>query len=123
MHARVLLAPILILFSANLTVAQAAGHSENSFTVSGAQTWLDTGIDIAPGNSVFVAAEAKSESDTSCSPEGTQGTPAGDKAPLPSEPKGALIARSGEASGATLIGKNGQLNVGVQGRLFLGINQ
>jgi len=123
MHPRLLLARILILFAVNLTLAQAAGNNENSFTVSGAETWLDTGIDIAPGDSVSIAADRKPESDTSCSPSGTQGSAAGEKAPLPLEAKGALIARSGEQSAAVMIGKSGQMNPGSEGRLFLGINQ
>jgi LssY C-terminus len=123
MHTRQLFAPVLILFAANLLIAQAVGNSEKSFTVSGVQTWLDTGIDVVPGDSVFIDAEAKAGSDSSCSPNGTQGTQAGDKAPLPLESKGALIARPTDHSDAIVIGKTGQLNVDSQGRLFLGINQ
>ncbi len=123
MHTRQLFAPVLIFVAVNLLIAQAGGNSENSFTVSGTQTWLDTGIDVVAGDSVFVDAEAKPGSDTSCSPNGTQGAQAGDKAPLPLESKGALIARPSDHGDATMIGKSGQLNVGLQGRLFLGINQ
>ncbi|HTM36402.1 MAG TPA: LssY C-terminal domain-containing protein [Terriglobales bacterium] len=123
MRPRLLLAPLLILFAANLTIAQAGDNRDNTFTVSGAQTWLDTGIDIAAGDSVIVTGERKPESDASCTPNGTQGTRAGDGAPLPSESKGALVARTGEHGDATVIPKNGQLTGDLKGRLFLGVNQ
>ena len=123
MHTRLLLASALVFFSLSLPVVRAADNTETPLIVSGSQTWLDTGIDVAPGDSVLIAAEAKPGSDASCSPDGTQGTQAGEKAPLPLGSKGALIARSTDHGDAILIGKNGQLSVGVQGRLFLGINQ
>jgi hypothetical protein len=125
MHTRLLLASVLVFLAlaSNLPVARAADNTETSLTVSGSQTWLDTGIDVAAGDSVLIAAETKPESDATCSPNGTEGTQAGDKAPLPLGTKGALIARPTDHSDAIVIGKNGQLSVTVQGRLFLGINQ
>jgi len=119
MHTRLLLASALVFFSLSLPVVRAADNTETPLIVSSSQTWLDTGIDVAPGDSVLIAAEAKPGSDASCSPDGTQGTQAGEKAPLPLGSKGALIARSTDHGDAILIGKNGQLSVGVQGRLFL----
>ena len=118
-----LLTPVLVFVAATLSFAQAVGNSEKSVTVSGAQTWLDTGIDIVAGDSVVINAEAGTAADSACNPDGTEGTQAGDKAPLPSVAKGALIARSADPKDARVIGKNGQLNVGFKGRLFLGINQ
>ena len=118
-----LLISVLFLLAGIFCVAQQADKGED-FTVLGAQTWTDTGIDLAASDSIFVTGEVKPGSDASCNPNGAQGTQAGDKAPLPSEAKGALIARpNDDGKAAALIGKSGQLNVASKGRLFLGINQ
>ena len=59
MHTRLLLASALVFFSLSLPVVRAADNTETPLIVSGSQTWLDTGIDVAPGDSVLIAAEAK----------------------------------------------------------------
>lgn len=122
MQSRLLLS-VLILLAQSPGIAQAAGNSENSFTITGKQTWLNTGIDVVPGDSIFINAQPKPGSDFSCNPNGTEGMKAGDKAPLPSEAKGTLLARTSDQSNPAVIGNSGQLNVAVNGRLFLGINQ
>src|ERR1051325_4894983 len=61
-----------------------------SFTISDAESWTDTGVDLAIGDSLSITAETKAGSDTNCSPAGFNviaGNPG--TIPLPASPPGA----------------------------------
>jgi len=113
---------LLILFAASLCLAQAPGGSDYSFTISGSQTWTDTGVDLAAGDDLTLTAEAKPGSDKTCNPQGTAATQA-DKLPLSSVPAGALIGKTSEKADATLVGSSGNVTAKEAGRLFLGLNE
>ena len=98
-----------------------AAPASYSFTISGAQTWTDTGVDLAAGDEVSLRAEPKSGSGSNCDPAGTGA--ASEKSPLRSAPEGALIARSSEESTPVVIGSSGNLSSASAGHLFLGFNQ
>jgi hypothetical protein len=91
-----------------------------SFTISGSQTWTDTGVDLASGDEVALTAEAKPGS-ADCSPAGMGA--ASEKSALASAPAGALIARSSEEGTPVVIGSSGHLQSPGAGHLFLGFNQ
>ncbi|HEX6804324.1 MAG TPA: LssY C-terminal domain-containing protein [Terriglobales bacterium] len=115
------------LFLAACCTLSAAGQStpaEQSFTVSGAQTWTDTGMDLAAGDNLALAAENKAGADANCSPEGLKNAVGNtSKIPLASAPAGALIAKTAENSEATLVGAGTTLKVNGAGHLYLGMNQ
>lgn len=95
-----------------------------SFRVSASQTWTDTGVDLAPGDTVALSTESSSGSQSSCSPGGAPAS-AGSSGSLPlgSAPAGALIARISDKSEPLLVGSSRQVHTDTGGRLFLGINQ
>jgi len=113
----------LIAFSLS-SHAQNAAASEYSFTISGSQTWTDTGVDLTEGDELTLSAQTKPGSDGNCSPQGFTST-SGDwsKIPLPSVPAGALIARMAEKSDPAVVGNENSLKVAGAGHLFLGVNE
>ncbi len=113
---------LLILLAACFCVAQTPGASDHSFTVSGAQAWTDTGVDLAAGDVLALTAEANPGSDAACSPQGVPAA-SSDKLLLPSAPAGALIARTSDKVDPTVIGSGGDLKPTEAGHLFLGLNQ
>src|SRR6185437_9904973 len=82
---------IVVLFAVSVCIAQEPQPSSLSFTVSGSQPWTDTGIDLAPGDTLAFTSEAKSESDCTSA----MATSA-DKLPLSSAPAGTLIAKTSD---------------------------
>jgi len=95
-----------------------------SFTISDAESWTDTGVDLAIGDSLSITAETKAGSDTNCSPAGFNviaGNPG--TIPLPASPPGALIAKTSEKAEPVLVRKKGDLKLDAAGHLFLGVNQ
>jgi hypothetical protein len=95
-----------------------------TFQVSTAQTWTDTGLDLASGDVVEIWAAASARAlvnPPDCVPEGLgPGTP---DLPLPSSSAGAVIARL-HAQGAApiLVGAHTKLNIEEPSHLFLGMN-
>lgn len=116
--------PALLAISSFAFGQSALAPTEYSFSISGSQTWTDTGVDLTAGDSVTLSAEAKSGSSANCTPQGLAST-AGDvrKVPLPSAPVGALIARTGDTEAPLLVGAAATLKADTAGHLFLGINQ
>ncbi|HET8825672.1 MAG TPA: hypothetical protein VFM77_11125, partial [Terriglobales bacterium] len=55
-------AAFFVLFAATFCLAQSPAASDYSFTISGTQTWTDTGVDLAAGDVVSLTAEAKTGS-------------------------------------------------------------
>ena len=114
--------PALLFISAS--VSAQSGPAEYSFTISGSQTWTDTGVDLTAGDSLALTAETKAGSDAICSPQGFTST-AGDnsKIPLSSAPAGALIARTADKADPALVANGTTLKVDTAGHLFLGTNE
>ncbi len=46
------------------------GRFGYSFTISGSQTWTDTGVDLTEGDELTLSAQTKPGSDGNCSPQG-----------------------------------------------------
>ena len=98
-----------------------ASHAQYSFTISAAQPWTDTGVDLSAGDTLTFTAEAKPGADANCSPQGAAST-SSDKLPL-SDPSGALIAKTSDQAAPTLVGSGRDLHNTAAGHLFLGLNQ
>jgi hypothetical protein len=125
--------PILVLFCLLFAGSQLGAQSEASpqeltFQVSAAPTWLDTGLDLQPGDVVKIAASAAPSSEHSsggvaaCDPAGITSPNAGER-PLASAPAGALIARlHGETSVPVLVGAGSELRIEETSHLLLGMN-
>ena len=112
---------LLVLFAATVCLAQTPAKTDHPFTISGAQTWTDTGLDLAAGDVVTLTAEAKAGS--TCDPKGNSAAQSSDKLPLASAASGALIARTAEQGGPTFIGASGEVRSAEAGHLFLGVNE
>jgi hypothetical protein len=95
----------------------AASANDYSFTVSTAELWTNTGLDLQAGDVLDITASGTQ----SCGPQGvsgglTQGLPVADALP------GALIAKLQAQGTPVLIETSKKINVDVPGKLFLGIN-
>ncbi len=93
--------------------------------VPGNATWIDTGIDLEPGDRLAVTAEGtiqwKKGSEESCGPDGVPGK--GFWKPISKANTAALLGKIGDSSvGYFVLGGRYQGNVLKAGRLFLGIN-
>jgi hypothetical protein len=88
-----------------------------SFTISTAQPWTDTGIDLQAGEVVQV----HSTSTEKCDPAGVSGADS-NGLPVVSAPAGALIARLQSQGVPVLVGSSKQFKVEQPGHLFLGVN-
>lgn len=112
------------LLATALSAFGQTGGAEYSFTISGSQTWTDTGVDLAAGDSLAFSAQTKPGADASCTPQSFTSV-AGDysKIPLASAPVGALIAKTAEQSQPVIVGNGANLKADNAGHLFLGINQ
>ena len=104
---------VVALFSALLPA------QDYKFTVSTAQAWTDTGVDLQAGDVVAVSATPRSGSN--CDPAGVTSS-AGQNLPIPAALPGALIARLQESGTPLLVGASQQLRVAQAGHLFLGTN-
>jgi hypothetical protein len=107
------------LFAAPATAAQfqiATAGRDYSFTISTAQPWTDTGVDLQTGDVL----QFHATSSESCDPAGVTGAAAG--LPVISAPAGALIARLQAQGVPVLIGSGKQVKAEEPGHLFLGVN-
>ncbi len=89
------------------------------FTISTAQTWTDTGVDLHNGDTLAITA---SEGANGCDPAGVAGTGAASNLPVANGMPGALIARTQESGAPTLVGPSRSLPVAGDGHLYLGVN-
>ena len=112
---------LLVLGVATLCPAQSPAASDYSFTISGTQTWTDTGVDLEAGDVVSLTAEAKTGSE--CDPKGSSATQSSDNLPLASAASKALIAKTTDQGSPTLVGTSGEVRSPEGGRLFLGVNE
>jgi hypothetical protein len=114
---------VLILVATCFCFAQAPSTSDYSFTISGAQTWTDTGVDLAPGDDLNMSAENNPGSDALCSPEGVRemfGNPG--KLLVDSLHPAALIVRTAETANPSMVGKEATIKLSSAGHLFLAVN-
>ena len=122
-----------IAFALSVTFALCAQpappNSAREFDISGAKAWLDTGIDLKPGDSVSITATGSMQYPDSAA-NGPDGLPRSWKdllriLPLKDSGRGALLTRVGDADTAVpfLAGSRRQFEAVTSGRLFIGINQ
>jgi len=119
---RVTFASVLLagMFNAPAISAQfqiATPSKDYSFTISTAQPWTDTGVDLHLGEVLRINASSAE----SCDPAGVSGS-ASTGLPVVSAPAGALIARLQAQGVPVLVGTGQQLKVEAPGHLFLGVN-
>jgi hypothetical protein len=100
------------------------------FTLKGDAAWIDTGIDIQPGEHIVASATGKLRYADAKEENGPDGLPRGFKdllriLPFNATGRGSLIGRIGDADIAQpfLIGASHDVLSPVAGRLSLGINQ
>lgn len=100
-----------------------ASPAEYSFTISAAQPWTDTGVDLSAGDTLSFTAETKPGDDAGCRPQGAGPSSSSDKLPLYDAPAGALMAKTSEKADPLLVGSSRELRSEAAGHLFLGMNQ
>jgi hypothetical protein len=113
------------------TLAPAAKkRASKDFTLPGDSGWIDTGIDIAPGEHFVVTAKGTVRYPDAKTDNGPEGLSRGFKdllriLPLNSAGRGTLIGRVGDADFAQpfLIGASHEITPPVGGRLSIAINQ
>lgn len=89
------------------------------FTISTAQPWTDTGVDLHSGDTLAITATAGSNG---CDPVGMTTSNGPQTLPVATALPGALIARLAETGPATLVGASQNLRVPSDGHLYLGVN-
>lgn len=113
----VLLAGVFTVPAISAQFQIAAPSKDYSFTISTAQPWTDTGVDLHLGEVLRINASSGEK----CDPVGVSGS-ASAGLPVVSAPAGALIARLQAQGVPVLVGSGQQLKVEAPGRLFLGVN-
>ena len=106
------------------------GNIAFSADLPGSTKWKDTGVDLAPGDSVEITASGQLQYADARQAAGPEGLSRGWKdltriLPVNDAGRGALLARIGDtdASRPFAVGARMQFAAPVAGRLFLGINQ
>jgi hypothetical protein len=115
--------------AAQLGYAAASTANSLNATIAGNQQWVDTGMDVKPGDKLHITAKGTVDfvDKTGVGPEGTA---RGWKDTLralsvPSAGRGALVGQIGNDRSVTpfLVGADGTVLAPVAGRLYLGVNQ
>jgi hypothetical protein len=116
-------------FAAHPKQAASSARSSAELDVPGTQHWVDSGIDVQPGDRFLISVSGKLHYDAS-NENGPEGLPRGWRdlirnMPVNSLGRGAAIARIGDAESAQpfLVGASKEIRSTSSGRLFLGINQ
>ena len=109
------------------TAAPKAGAKE--FDIPGNQLWVDTGLDIAAGETIKITGTGTIRFSNAKEDNGPAGLKRGyldmiRQVPVPDAGRGALVGRIGDrdSSRAFAIGAERTQRAGLAGRLFLGIN-
>jgi hypothetical protein len=111
---------VLVCFCAALVLVSLPLLAQDyKFTISTAQTWTDTGVDLHNGDTLAITA---SEGTNRCDPAGVAGTGAAPNLPVANGMPGALIARTQETGAPTLVGPSQSVRVPGDGHLYLGVN-
>ena len=102
------------------------GMRERSVVVSADQAFVDTGVTVRSGQTIYFRAtgQVRWGPNRKDGPDGEKNSPENPARPMPNRPAAALIGRIGAGSGDYfLIGsEQGALRMRGGGRLFLGIN-
>src|SRR5215468_11089364 len=102
--------------------ALVASAQDYKFTVSTAQPWTDTGVDLQTGDVLAISALPHSANgNTGCDPAGVSSSQT-QTLPLASALPGALIARLQDNGSPLLVGANQELRVAQAGHFYLGAN-
>jgi hypothetical protein len=101
--------------------SEASAPRDYSFTISTAQPWTDTGVDLQAGDLLAVTTGASSGA-KSCDPAGASSGEGSTGLPVVNAPAGALIARLQADGVPVLVGSSRQLKVEAPGHLFFGVN-
>ncbi len=117
---------LVALISAGCLTAQTNSSGRDSeFQISAGQPWLDTGLDLAAGDSIDISASAAPAADSgtpACDPKGIEAVGAAGL-PAPSLPPGALLARlRPEGSTPVLVGLSMYTHIVAPSHLFLRLN-
>jgi LssY C-terminus len=107
----------LLASGQDLTPNAAAGLTSN-LTISPTEAWVDTGIDLHPGDALQINAVT---STGGCSPNGAETSQNG-ALPLKTALPGALIGKLGEAGTLFFVGSRKELKVVQLEHLYLGLN-
>ncbi len=103
--------------------AQTAAPSDRTVEIEPSQKWIDTKIDLHPGDLVQLSATTTGSGSQLCDPQGVMGLPNPGKLPLESALPAALLAKLQEKSNSPqFIGAERQLKITEAGRLYLGSN-
>ena len=119
---------VLFLFIAVLPVLPSwaqtlAPPADKTVEVTPSEKWVDTGIDLHPGDLVQMSATSTGSGDQLCDPQGLMGLANAGKLPLDSALPGALLAKLQEkASTPVFLGAERHLKITEAGRLYLGAN-
>jgi hypothetical protein len=114
---RLILPAVFVALFSLFTSAQ-----DYKFTVSTAQPWTDTGVDLQTGDVLAISVLSHSANgNTGCDPAGVSSSQA-QNLPLASALPGALIARLQDNGSPMLVGANQELRVAQAGHLYLGAN-
>jgi hypothetical protein len=102
------------------------GMRERTAIVSADVPFVDTGINVRAGQTVYFVAQGQVRwgPNRKDGPEGERGSPNNPNRPIPNRPAAALIGRiGGELNGSFFLGnERGPIRMREAGRLFLGIN-
>lgn len=102
-----------------------SGLRERDVDVAAAQAWTDSGINLRPGQTIYVEATGRVRwgPGRQDGPAGERNSPRNPGRPIPSRPAGSLIGRVGEGDEYFYIGEETDpIRVRGGGRLYLGIN-
>ena len=124
--------PVLALLLAvsilSAAPACAADTKSANATVSSSPQWVDTGMDVQPGDKLHITAKGSVNmgNNSGVTADGAQRgwTDTLRALPVPSAGRGALIGRIGNSDAATpfFIGADGTVQAPIGGRLYLAIN-
>jgi hypothetical protein len=103
-----------------IAIAVPVCAQNSNFTVNTTQSWVDTGIDLKPGESIQITATAAAAN--GCDPAGVPGSTTSGTLPNPNAAPGTLVARLQQNGPAWMVGASRLFNVTHPGRLFLGVN-
>jgi len=108
----------LLARAEDLTPANAFAGLTYNLTISPTEAWVDTYIDLHPGDALQINAVS---STGGCSPNGAK-TPQNDTLPLNTALPGALIGKLSEGGTLFFVGSRKELKVVQLERLYLGLN-
>lgn len=102
-----------------------AGLRERDVRVDARVGWIDTGVSVRQGQTVYIRARGRVRwgPGRQDGPDGERNSPRNDARPIPSRAAAALIGRIGEGREFFFVGQSDEpLRMRDSGRLFLGVN-